>query len=1142
MQFLVKLASTAVLLAAAATSAFATASPVADTTVVSTGADYVSSPSVPEQFFLDARQRPLIAEWKPGDPIREIPRQFHGEEEMQRHPPAPVNPVLGGDLLMQLQREVRAPVSTDSFTTPLVNVVGQANTGVFPPDPSGDVGGGYYVQAINGSGGALYKIFNTASGSIAAGPFSMDGLGSGGACASGLGDGVVVFDQLAQRWLFTEFSNSGNNLCVYLSASANPVTTTWTRYVFTTPSFPDYPKYGVWPDAYYVGANEGPAVYALDRAKMLVAQPATLQRKTVPALSGLDFQMLLPASINGTTAPPAGAPGIFARDNDDERNNPGSNDASKDFIELFTLHVDWTTPTNTALTGPIRVDEAEFDSKFTVASGGFGAIHQPGTTKTLDPLLEVLMYPLYYRNFGDHESLVGNHVTQIQSGNIAGVRWFELRRTGGNGGTWAMYQQGTFAPADSGGQISRWMGAVGMDQAGNIALGYSVARATPAVYPGLSYTGRLAGDPLGVMTQAETSIIAGASSQTSADRWGDYHQMGIDPADGCTFWFTGEYMTTAGKWTTRVASFRFDSCGNQGSFTLTGSNLSQDVCAATPAAVNLQPVTITVAPVNGFTSPVTMSFPGQGLPVGFAGSYSVNPVTPPATTSDANLNVTNAASAGAHSVILRGSADGADHDLTLDVNVTTQTPGVVTLSAPANNATNQPAQPTFSWIASQQVANYFIEISTSATFSSILLSQTLPGGSTSFQPSAALPAGTQLYWRVTASNICATATPSATFSFSTTPPPAPVISITPTSLSATAVAGQTTTTPLAIGNTGNATLTWTADTASADCATPGAVSWLSLAPTSGSVNAGAAVANVTVTLNAASLAAGSYNAKVCVHSNDGAHALTSVPVTFTVTAVLAPVISISPASLSGTAVAGQSTTTPLAIGNTGNATLTWTVDTASADCATPGAVSWLSLAPTSGSVNTGAGATNVTVTLNAASLAAGSYSAKVCVHSNDSAHALTSVPVTFTVTAVLAPVISISPASLSATAVAGQGTTAPLAIGNTGNATLTWTVDTASADCATPGAVSWLSLAPTSGSVNAGAGATNLTVTLNAASLAAGSYTAKVCVHSNDSTHALTSVPVTFTVALDDTIFKNGFEGTVAASAALALKNSASTR
>ncbi len=856
----------------------------ADEIPVQRGADYVSQPAIPEQFFLDARTRPIVPAWHPGDLIREIPRQFHGEEERQNHPSEPVNPVLpGADFLIALQRAERAPVTPDAFTTPLVNVAGQDYSAVFPPDPSGDVGGGFYLQAINGSGGALYKIYKTSDGSVAAGPFNMDNLGSGGVCASGNGDGVVVFDQLAQRWLLTEFSSSGNNLCVYLSATDNPVATTWSRYVFSTPTFPDYPKYGVWPDAYYVGANEGPAVYALDRAKMLAGQPATLQRKTVPALGGLGFQMLLSASVNGTTPPDAGAPGIFARQNDDERNSPGSNDPTQDFIELFTYKVDWTTPANTTLTGPIRIGEAEFDSKFTVGSG-FGAINQPGTTKKLDPLLEVMMFPFHYRNFGDHESLVGNHVTQIQSGNIAGIRWFELRRTGGNAGTWSMYQQGTYAPADTGGQISRWMGATGMDRSGNIALAYSVARAAPAVYPGLRYTGRLASDPPGVMTAAETSIAEGGSSQTNFDRWGDYFQIGVDPADGCTFWFTGMYEPPGGKWTTRIASFRFDSCGStQGSFTMTATNLDQRVCAATSSAANLQPVTLTIAPVNGFADPVTMSFAAPGLPTGFAGSFTVNPVAPPATTTVANLDVSNAAGAGTHSVVLRGSANGVDHDVTLDVGVVTQAPAQVALTAPANNATGQPAQPVFSWAASQQVENYRIDIATDAKFANTILSQTLPGGSTSFQPTAALPAGTQLYWRVTATNLCGSAAPATVFTFTTQGIGAPLIGVSPSSLGASIVAGQGTSTTLVVANSGSADLTWNLDTAAFNCAAPGSVTWLSATPANGTIHAGDPATSVTVSLNAASLAAGTYSANICMHSNDSTHALVAVPVSLTVT-------------------------------------------------------------------------------------------------------------------------------------------------------------------------------------------------------------------------------------------------------------------
>ncbi|MGA7298496.1 MAG: hypothetical protein WBW92_13445, partial [Rhodanobacteraceae bacterium] len=684
---------------------------------------------------------------------------------MQRNPPRPTNPVAKGpDILAQLQREFGGRGPGGLFETPLVNIEGQGFAGVYPPDPSGDVGGGYFVQSINGSAGATYEIYNTSDGSVAAGPFSMDGLGSGGACANGQGDGVVVFDQLANRWLLTEFSNSGNDLCVYLSADSNPVTTTWTRYNFVPPSFPDYPKYGVWSDAYYVAANEGPAVYALDRQAMLAGNPATFQRKGIPGLGGLGFQMTPPASVFGSTPPPVGAPGIFLRDNDDERNNPGSNDPTKDFLELFTLHVDFATPANTTLTGPIQIPENEYDSGFNVVPGGFGAIHQPGTSQQLDPLLEVPMVPIGYRNFGDHESIVGNHVTQVENGNIAGIRWFELRRSQPTD-PWAMYQQGTYSPADVDGTTSRWMGALGMDSAGNIAMGFSVARQSPAVYPGLRYVGRNADDPLGVMTTSEASLVEGASSQTNYDRWGDYHQIGVDPADGCTFWFTGMYEPAGGQWSTRIGAFRFAACGTP-TFTLSGTNLSQDVCANPNA--NLDPVAINIGSLNGFSDPVDMSF-GAGLPTGFTGSYTVTPVTPPGAT-EADISVDSSAAPGQHMLGLRGSSGGVDHDLILNVAVSTLAPSPTVLQSPADGTMNVAAQPQFTWTGSAQASAYLIEIATDSGFSNVILSKTVTGA-TSYTPTAALPTNSQLYWRVTATNICGDMGPSAVFSFQTQAPP-----------------------------------------------------------------------------------------------------------------------------------------------------------------------------------------------------------------------------------------------------------------------------------------------------------------------------------------------------------------------------------
>ena len=86
------------------------------------------------------------------------------------------------------------------------------------------------------------------------------------------------------------------------------------------------------------------------------------------------------------------------------------------------------------------------------------------------------MGPLQYRNFGTYETLVFNSTVNLNDrSNVAGIRWYELRRTPPGSGSWVIQQQGTFAPADSTTttttSIYRWMGTIAMDKAGNIAMG-----------------------------------------------------------------------------------------------------------------------------------------------------------------------------------------------------------------------------------------------------------------------------------------------------------------------------------------------------------------------------------------------------------------------------------------------------------------------------------------------------------------------------------------------------------------------------------------------------------------------------------------------------------------------------------------------
>jgi hypothetical protein len=500
----------------------------------------------PFVFDGDLRDLPTARAWRPGDPIKEIPRRFIPRPgqipEALRQPTEPrIDPLL--------EAQSSAP-STRAFSQPDVNINGQGFTGVTPPDPVGDVGPDYYIQMVNAGSGGTFTIYDKTNGSVVAGPTFLDSLGSG-FCASGLGDGIVLYDQLAGRWLLSEFSSSGSRLCVYISQTGDPLSGGWYNYDFAAPSFPDYPKYAVWPDAYYVSSNEfTTAAYALERSQMLIGAAASFQRFSAPDLAGFGFQALIPSDVDGP-APPAGAPNYFMRHRDDEAHNPGANDPVKDFLEIWEFHVDFANAANSTFTRVMPdIAVTDFDSDL-CGLISFSCFPQPGASPGLDPLREVVMWRLQYRNFGSHETLVGNLVTDVDGNDHGGVRWFELRKSGG--GSWTFLQEGTYAPDGD----NRWMGSIAMDGSGNIALGYNVSSST--TFPGLRYTGRLATDPLKTM-RPENVLVAGGGSNSS-NRHGDYNSMNVDPVDDHTFWFTGEYNASS-AWSTRIGSFKFPVCGD----------------------------------------------------------------------------------------------------------------------------------------------------------------------------------------------------------------------------------------------------------------------------------------------------------------------------------------------------------------------------------------------------------------------------------------------------------------------------------------------------------------------------------------------------------------------------------------------------
>jgi uncharacterized repeat protein (TIGR01451 family) len=652
----------------------------------------------------------------------------------------------GVDPLLAVQQGGSREPQDAGFVTPILNIAGQGYTGVNPPDTEGDVGPDHYVQVINSGGGGIFTIYNKSNGAIIAGPIAIDSLGSG-ACASGLGDGIVLYDQLANRWLLSEFAYSGNHLCVYISVTPDP-TGSWYAFDFTTPSFPDYPKYAVWPDAYYVSTNEssGPAAYALNRGRMLQGLSATFQRFSVPRLYGFGFQALTPSDVDGPNPPPIGAPNYYVRHRDDEVHNPGSSNPNQDYLEIWQFHVDFNTPANSTFTGPTNVPIAEIDSDLCGLTS-FYCFPQPGSNTTLDPLREVVMWRAVYRNFGTHQTLVGNLVTDVDGTNHGGVRWFELRQL--SFGSWSLFQQGTYAPDAH----HRWMGSIAMDGQGNMALGYSVS--SSALHPSIRYVGRLATDPLGVMTHGEV-ILATGSAANSSNRWGDYSSMHIDPADDCTFWFTNMYSPSS-HWATRIAAFKFSSCGTL-DFALSVVPVERAVCAPDNAVFE-----VSVAPDPSFPDPVTLSV--DGTPAETTLQFSANPVSVPGV-SELTIGNTEGAAAGRYDLLIRGASPGAEHSSGVRMLLFSSPPVAVTLLQPPNGSMGISSKPQLSWAMDPTAYSYDLQIAADPDFATII--ESVSGvRKDSYTVGVGLPAETLFYWRVRANNPCGAGEYSPTFSFRT---------------------------------------------------------------------------------------------------------------------------------------------------------------------------------------------------------------------------------------------------------------------------------------------------------------------------------------------------------------------------------------
>ncbi len=475
------------------------------------------------------------------------------------------------------------PSPTNTFAGMTSNL---ACNGCLPPDTDGDVGPNHYVQSVNSS----IRVHDK-SGNVLAGPVTYNSffsaMGTATPCGANLndGDGVVFYDHIADRWIVSDFAFSAFPgagpfyQCIGVSKTSDPVSGGYWLYAVQvdpahTGFIGDYPKFGLWPDAYYMSVNlfsglttateafEGVRVYALDRASMINGGPAnTIAFSVLPADLG-DQYSFVPATFRTGDAPPAGQPEWFMDINSSAAANTVETQV---FVRRF--HADFATPANSTFgvgaghtpDGIITVNG--FVDAFDATNGTDIVPNGTATTtQYLDTLGDKLMYPLVYQNLGGTESVYSSHtVNNNQNGTgPTAIRWYQFNVTGNTIATSPVQQQ-TFNNGGDG--LWRAMPSINVDHQGNVSVGYTASSAT--VNPGIRYAGRLAGDPLNTMAQGEAVMTPGTGHQTSTShRWGDYSSMFVDPSDGCTFYHTNEYYsaTASSAWNTSVGSYKFPTC------------------------------------------------------------------------------------------------------------------------------------------------------------------------------------------------------------------------------------------------------------------------------------------------------------------------------------------------------------------------------------------------------------------------------------------------------------------------------------------------------------------------------------------------------------------------------------------------------
>ncbi|QAA82858.1 T9SS type A sorting domain-containing protein [Aequorivita sp. H23M31] len=399
-----------------------------------------------------------------------------------------------------------------------------------PTDPSIGVGPNHAVVVFNTGFRIFDKNGNPLTGQLSPNPTIFP---NGGCC-----DLTISYDNAADRFVMT-FLGAGAQIAV--SDGPDPLNDGW--YVYTIPQINDYQKLSVWSDGYYLTDNTSSTnkVYAMERAKMLNGDAtAKVVGFPLPGIATSGFYSPQALNVSNNVLPASGGmPIIYLQDD-------AWSGVSEDHIKIWTIDVNWATPSNSTISAPVELTTTPFISVFD--GGSFANLSQPNGPM-VDALQATIMNQAQFRKFSDHNSAVFNFVvdTDASAGKLAGVRWYELRQAG-DGQPWSIYQEGTYTAPEG---KHAWHASMMMDGQGNIGMGYTSMAGPSTPNPTSKrlssyYTGRFANDPLNTMTIAEELIAAG-DANIPGNRYGDYSKIDIDPSNDKEFWYNNELMSNGRK-------------------------------------------------------------------------------------------------------------------------------------------------------------------------------------------------------------------------------------------------------------------------------------------------------------------------------------------------------------------------------------------------------------------------------------------------------------------------------------------------------------------------------------------------------------------------------------------------------------------